>query len=191
MAVIPTPKSLVQTEQLSTASFCRRRLAVVLVRLKMAESVREAATFVEQGHVRVGPNTVTDPAFHVTRHMEDFVTWVDTSKIKRKVRRGSFLGGGAVACCLPVLVLGPAHGAVEACGGVCVCAQRHVLHVSHLRTCPGCCVCPPPPHTLHTPLPPIRWPSTTTAWTTTTCSMPEQGVRAGGRADRHQSSYRE
>lgn len=85
MGVIPNAKSLVQTEQLSTASFCRRRLAVVMVRLKMAESVREAATFVEQGHVRVGPNTVTDPAFHVTRNMEDFVTWVDTSKIKRKV----------------------------------------------------------------------------------------------------------
>jgi hypothetical protein len=93
MGVIPHEKSLVQTEQLSTASFCRRRLAVVLVRLKMAESVREAATFVEQGHVRVGPNTVTDPAFHVTRNMEDFVTWVDTSKIKRKVRGG---GAGAV-----------------------------------------------------------------------------------------------
>lgn len=38
-----------------------------------------------QGHVRVGPHTVTDPAFHVTRNMEDFVTWVDTSKIKRRV----------------------------------------------------------------------------------------------------------
>ena len=38
-----------------------------------------------QGHVRVGPETVTDPAFLVTRNMEDFVTWVDTSKIKRKV----------------------------------------------------------------------------------------------------------
>lgn len=38
-----------------------------------------------QGHVRVGPETVTDPAFHVTKNMEDFVTWVDTSKIKRKV----------------------------------------------------------------------------------------------------------
>ncbi len=40
-----------------------------------------------QGHVRLGPETVTDPAFLVTRSMEDFVTWVDTSKIKRKVRR--------------------------------------------------------------------------------------------------------
>jgi U3 small nucleolar ribonucleoprotein protein IMP3 len=38
-----------------------------------------------QGHVRVGPETVTDPAFHVTRAQEDFVTWVDTSRIKRKV----------------------------------------------------------------------------------------------------------
>ena len=39
----------------------------------------------EQGHIRVGPETVTDPAFLVTRPMEDFVTWVDTSKIRRKV----------------------------------------------------------------------------------------------------------
>jgi hypothetical protein len=30
---------------------------------------------------------VTDPAFLVTRNMEDFVTWVDTSKIKRKVQK--------------------------------------------------------------------------------------------------------
>ncbi len=40
-----------------------------------------------QGHVRVGPETVTNPAFLVTRNMEDFVTWVDTSKIKRKVQK--------------------------------------------------------------------------------------------------------
>jgi hypothetical protein len=39
-----------------------------------------------QGHIRVGPETVTDPAFLVTRPMEDFVTWVDTSKIRRKVQ---------------------------------------------------------------------------------------------------------
>lgn len=39
----------------------------------------------EQGHVRVGPDTITDPAFLVTRNMEDFVTWVDTSKIRRAI----------------------------------------------------------------------------------------------------------
>lgn len=87
MGVITTKKSLVQVEKLSTASFCRRRLAVVMVRLKMAQTLREAITFIEQGHVRIGPETVTDPAFLVTRNMEDFVTWVDTSKIKRKVQK--------------------------------------------------------------------------------------------------------
>ena len=56
-----------------------------MMRCKMAETMREAVTFIEQGHVRVGTETVTNPAFHVTRNMEDFVTWVDTSKIKRKV----------------------------------------------------------------------------------------------------------
>ena len=87
MGVLPTKKSLSQVEKLSTASFCRRRLAVVLVRLRMSESVKEAAALVEQGHVRVGPETVTDPAFHVTRAMEDCVTWAAGSKIKRKVAR--------------------------------------------------------------------------------------------------------
>lgn len=56
-----------------------------MVYLKFAEHLREAVTYIEQGHVRVGPAVVTDPAFLVTRNMEDFVTWVDSSKIKRKV----------------------------------------------------------------------------------------------------------
>ncbi|ONK80184.1 uncharacterized protein A4U43_C01F14840 [Asparagus officinalis] len=85
MGVIPTKSSLVTCEKLSVSSFCRRRLSSVLVRLKFAEHLKEAVTYIEQGHVRVGPDTVTDPAFLVTRNMEDFVTWVDSSKIKRKV----------------------------------------------------------------------------------------------------------
>lgn len=64
---------------------CRRRLATVLVRLKFAEQLKEAVTYIEQGHIRVGPETVSDAAFLVTRNMEDFITWVDSSKIKRKV----------------------------------------------------------------------------------------------------------
>ncbi|DBA75228.1 hypothetical protein WJX77_000779 [Trebouxia sp. C0004] len=85
LGIITTKKSLIQLEKLTVSAFCRRRLAVVMVRTKMSESLREAVTFIEQGHVRVGPQTVTEPAFLVTRNMEDFVTWVDTSKIKRKV----------------------------------------------------------------------------------------------------------
>ncbi|CAC01774.1 ribosomal protein-like [Arabidopsis thaliana] len=85
MGVIPTRKSLTLTERLSVSSFCRRRLSTVLVHLKFAEHHKEAVTYIEQGHVRVGPETITDPAFLVTRNMEDFITWVDSSKIKRKV----------------------------------------------------------------------------------------------------------
>lgn len=73
--------------KVTVGAFCRRRLPVVLVRLKMAETVKMAVQYVEQGHIRVGPDTITDPAFLVTRSMEDFVTWVDTSKLKRHVQR--------------------------------------------------------------------------------------------------------
>lgn len=48
MGVITTKKSLVQLERLSTAALCRRRLSVVMVRLRMSETLREACTFIEQ-----------------------------------------------------------------------------------------------------------------------------------------------
>ena len=70
----------------AASSLSRRRLPVVRVRLHMSETLREAVTLIEQGHVRVGPDVVTDPAFLVTRPLEDFITWTDSSKIKRKVR---------------------------------------------------------------------------------------------------------
>lgn len=87
VGTIPTRKSLSLCDKMSASSFCRRRLAVVVVRLKMAETMREAVTFIEQGHIRVGPETITDPAYLVTRSFEDFVTWVDSSKIKSKVMK--------------------------------------------------------------------------------------------------------
>lgn len=55
MGVITTKKSLVQLEKLSTSAFCRRRLSVVMVRLKMAETLKEACTLLEQ--VRYVPNS--------------------------------------------------------------------------------------------------------------------------------------
>ena len=67
------------------AAFCRRRLPVMMQKLKMAETVKEAVMYIEQGHVRVGVETITDPAFHVSRTMEDHVTWVKTSSIRKKV----------------------------------------------------------------------------------------------------------
>lgn len=71
--------------RLTVAALCRRRLPVVMTRLRMAENVPAAVRLVEQGHVRVGPDVVSDPAFIVSRALEDFVTWVDTSKIRRHI----------------------------------------------------------------------------------------------------------
>ena len=51
----------------------------------MAQDINMAIGLVEGGHVRVGPQMILDPAFLVSRNMEDFVTWVDTSKIRQKV----------------------------------------------------------------------------------------------------------
>jgi len=71
--------------KVTVSAFARRRLPVVMQRMGMADHVSSAVKFVEQGHVRVGTDVVTDPAFLVTRSMEDFVTWVDSSKIKRNI----------------------------------------------------------------------------------------------------------
>jgi U3 small nucleolar ribonucleoprotein protein IMP3 len=87
MGLIQSKKSLVVCEKLSVSSFCRRRLAVMLVKLRMTQTVKDAATFIEQGHIKVGPETISDPSFHVTRDFEDFITWSDSSKIKQKVLR--------------------------------------------------------------------------------------------------------
>ncbi len=87
MGIVDATNSLSVVEKLSVSSFCRRRLPVVMVRLKMSEHLKEATTLIEQGHIRVGPNTISDPAFLVTRTFEDYVTWVDSSKIKRTVMK--------------------------------------------------------------------------------------------------------
>ncbi|MCJ1341255.1 Small subunit (SSU) processome component [Bachmanniomyces sp. S44760] len=72
-------------KKVTVSAMCRRRLGIVMTRLRMAETVQAANKFIEQGHVRVGTEVVNDPAFLVNRNMEDFVTWVDESKVKRAV----------------------------------------------------------------------------------------------------------
>jgi len=73
--------------KVTVSSIARRRLAVIATRLKMAETVSDAVRTVEQGHIRVGTSPVTDPAMLITRRMEDFVTWVDTSARKRSIMK--------------------------------------------------------------------------------------------------------
>lgn len=87
MGILTTTKSLQKAEEITASAICRRRLPIVMVRLKMAQTPKMAITFIEQGQVRIGPNVITDSAFIVTRSMEDFVTWVDGSKVRTTVQR--------------------------------------------------------------------------------------------------------
>ncbi|BFZ57061.1 U3 small nucleolar ribonucleoprotein imp3 [Savitreella phatthalungensis] len=88
VGLIPEASRLSEVEnKVNVSAFCRRRLPIVMCRLKMCEGVAQAVTYVEQGQVRVGPDIVTDPAYLVTRSLEDFVTWVDASKIKRTIAK--------------------------------------------------------------------------------------------------------
>lgn len=83
--LVSSKNTLSQLARVTATSLCKRRLASQLVSLKMCQHLQEATTLIQQGHVRVGPDVITEPAFFVTRTMEDFVTWVDQSKIRRKI----------------------------------------------------------------------------------------------------------
>ncbi|XP_064459022.1 U3 small nucleolar ribonucleoprotein protein IMP3-like [Ornithodoros turicata] len=85
MGLITTKENLELCDRVTASSFCRRRLPVIMVRNQMAQQLKMATQFVEQGHVRIGPDLVTDPAFLVSRQLEDFVTWVDSSAIRKHV----------------------------------------------------------------------------------------------------------
>ncbi|CAB1317798.1 unnamed protein product, partial [Coregonus sp. 'balchen'] len=92
--LIPTKQNLALTE--------KPILPTIMISLQMAQNLMTAITSIRLCFcdylqylvlcgldctldVYVGPEIVTDPAFLVTRNMEDFVTWVDSSKIKLHV----------------------------------------------------------------------------------------------------------
>ena len=86
MGLVNSRQGLEVCEKVNVATFCRRRLPVVLQRLKMAETVKEAVMYIEQGHIKVGVETVTHPAFHMNRNMEDPIQWVSGSKIRKQIK---------------------------------------------------------------------------------------------------------
>ena len=55
--------------------------------LKFVETLSEAETYIQQGHVTVGKEILKDPDYIVSRNMEDHIGWDDKSKIKRKVKQ--------------------------------------------------------------------------------------------------------
>lgn len=85
MGLISTKNSLEDIETISASTFARRRIATVFVMQKFCQEMKQAVMYIEQGHVRVGPDVITDPAFHVTRQMQDHLGWSRGSAIKSKV----------------------------------------------------------------------------------------------------------
>ncbi|ENN71688.1 U3 small nucleolar ribonucleoprotein protein IMP3 [Dendroctonus ponderosae] len=85
MGLIASVGDLSLAEKVTASCFCRRRLAVIMAKSRMVETIKEAVKLIEQGHVRVGTELIKDPAFLVTRILEDYVTWVNSSKIKQHV----------------------------------------------------------------------------------------------------------
>jgi len=77
--------SLIDIDKIGISCFCRRRLAFLLFKNKYCETIKEGITFIEQGQVRVGTQVITEPAFLVTRSLEDHITWTNQSKIRRKI----------------------------------------------------------------------------------------------------------
>eukprot|EP00400_MALV-I_sp_L67-5_P001098 gene1099-535_t len=86
MGVASTEQSLETVEKIPASAFCRRRLAVMVVRLRFCQHLQEAVTYIEQGHFRIGPDVVNNPAMHVTRDMEDHIHWTEGSAIKRTIK---------------------------------------------------------------------------------------------------------
>jgi len=68
MGLIPTQKSLALCDRVTVSSFCRRRLPVVMVSNKYAQTLREAVTFVEQ--VRSAP--VAESSLRSAREITSF-----------------------------------------------------------------------------------------------------------------------
>ena len=85
IGLIKSKNSLKDVDEIGTSRFCRRRLAVVLFRNKYCESIKQAVTYIEQGQLQIGTDVVYNPAMMVTRNMEDHISWVNTSKIKKKI----------------------------------------------------------------------------------------------------------
>jgi U3 small nucleolar ribonucleoprotein protein IMP3 len=67
IGLIPTKENLELVDKITASRFCRRRLPVIMTRNRMAQHLPGAVKFIEQGHIRIGPDIVNDPAFLVTR----------------------------------------------------------------------------------------------------------------------------
>eukprot|EP00435_Cladocopium_sp_Y103_P010843 s1873_g2.t2 len=89
---------------------------VVIVRMKFADGLSKAISYIKQGEIRIGPDVVTNPALHITRDMEDLrdlglafdhITWAEGSKMRRHIKE--FANEETQVLQLLLLLLFPLH----------------------------------------------------------------------------------
>lgn len=78
-------KKLIECKNVNVTSFCKRRLSYIMLKRKMVPHTKAAITFIEQGHVRLGGRVIDNSGTLVSRGMDEFIRWVDDSKIKKKI----------------------------------------------------------------------------------------------------------
>lgn len=87
MGLINYKSSLAECEKITVSSFCRRRLAVLLFRLKFVQTIKLAITYIQHGNIRIGNNVINNPSFHINRNMEDHIKWANGSKILKHIQK--------------------------------------------------------------------------------------------------------
>ena len=51
----------------------------------MAQSLKMATQYIQQGHIRIGPDICLDESRIISREHEDFITWRNRSAIRAKL----------------------------------------------------------------------------------------------------------
>jgi U3 small nucleolar ribonucleoprotein protein IMP3 len=87
MGVLDKLDTLDRKKYLTVAMLCKRRLSYLCMELRMGETVKMTSDYIQHGHVRIGPQIIRDPAFIVSRGLEDFITWSVGSKIRETVKQ--------------------------------------------------------------------------------------------------------
>ncbi|KAI4291965.1 U3 small nucleolar ribonucleoprotein IMP3 [Pancytospora philotis] len=78
-------RKLIDCTKVGVSSLCMRRLPMVVVHRKLVQHFRDADRLVQQGHVKLGSRVIGDTSTLVSRAMEEFVGWADSSKIRKKI----------------------------------------------------------------------------------------------------------
>lgn len=78
-------KKLLDCTKITVSSICERRLPMILKKKKMVQTFVHADEFVQHGHIRLGTKIVNDTCTLISRAMEEFISWNEASKIKKKI----------------------------------------------------------------------------------------------------------